>query len=101
MKTLKTIAALSLVAGGMLVAGLSNSADAGCYGGYCAPSYGYGYNYHTPLVVNYPRVNILCDSYGCHYFNDSYGIRHDVYASSFANRYFYNYGGTQQFVLGY
>ena len=101
MKTLKKIAALTIVAGGFMVAGMTSSADAGCYGGYCAPTYGYGYGYARPLVVSYPSVNLHCDIYGCNYFLDSYGIRHDCYQTSFANRYFYLDHGVRRFVLGY
>ncbi|MGD9855555.1 MAG: hypothetical protein AB7U20_11465 [Planctomycetaceae bacterium] len=103
MKTLKKIAALTIVAGGFLVAGMTSSADAGCYGGYCAPSYGFGYNYYSPTYVApiYPRVNLLCDAYGCNYFVDSYGFRHNCQLS-YGNQYFYyNSFGAQQFVYGY
>ena len=99
MKTLKSIAALSVIAGGMMFAGMSNSADAGCYGGYCAPTY--GYNYYRPVIATYPRVNLSCDAYGCHYFVDSYGIRHNCFATSINGRYFYNHLGRRHFVLGY
>ena len=103
MKTLKKIAALTLVAGGFMVAGLSSSAEAGGYGfgyGY-APSYGYGYNYYRPTYYSYPRVNLFCDSYGCHYFTDSYGIRHNCFLYSGNQYYYLNSYGVRQFVYGY
>ncbi|MBX3438714.1 MAG: hypothetical protein KF861_14565 [Planctomycetaceae bacterium] len=106
MKALKNIAALTIVAGGFVLAGLSSSADAGGYGGYgygygYAPSYGYSHNYYRPSYVSYPRVNLLCDSYGCHYFVDSYGIRHNCHLA-FGNQYYYfNNFGAKQFVYGY
>ncbi|MEZ6053307.1 MAG: hypothetical protein R3C02_18270 [Planctomycetaceae bacterium] len=56
----------------------------------------------TPLrSSSLTRVNLLCDAYGCHYFVDSYGIRHNCFATSIGGRYFYNYGGQRHFVLGY
>lgn len=102
MKTLKKIAALTIVAGGFLAAGLSSSADAGYGFGYgFAPTYGYGYNYYRPIYRSYPRVNLLCDAYGCHYFIDSYGIRHNCHLA-YGNTYYYlNSYGVKQFVFGY
>jgi len=98
MKTLKKIAALTIVAGGFMVAGLSSSADAGYGYGFYRPSY--GYNYYRP-IHRYPRVNLQCDAYGCHYFIDSYGIRHNCHLAYGNRYYYYNSYGVKSFVYGY
>jgi hypothetical protein len=103
MKTLKTLALLAVVTGSLLAVGLS-TAQAGGYGYGHGHGYGYGYGYR-PVIVNtihYPHVNLHCDAYGCHYFLDSYGLRHNCFHSGISGRYFYlDSYGAKHFVLGY
>ncbi|QDU38738.1 hypothetical protein Mal4_30680 [Maioricimonas rarisocia] len=107
MKSLKTLAAVAIAAAGFAFF-TSDTAEAGCHGGYCGPrvynhAYGHGFGYHRNFYAR--PVRILCDAYGCDYFVDPYGVRYNVHLDTFGKYYFFDRYHTRRYIrhfhLGY